>query len=85
MCYSSEDGLLDELEGFADDFSGFLKKVAKTIDNVARQAAPIVIAIPIPQSQLIGDAAELISYVLGDALDSFANELRGRAGRRGHL
>ena len=74
MCHRFEDDLLDELEAFTDDFSGFLKETAVTIARIARQAAPIATAIPIPQTQLIGAAAGLITFVLAEVIDALANE-----------
>ena len=42
----------------------------------ARQAAPIATAIPVPQAQLIGEAAELVGNMLADAIDAVADEWR---------
>jgi hypothetical protein len=74
MCHWFEDDLLDGVEAFTDDFSGFLKETAVTIGRIARQAAPIATAIPIPQTQLIGAAAGLITFVLAEVIDALADE-----------
>ena len=76
MCYRFEADLLDELEPFTDVYFGFLKETAVTIGRVARQVAPIVTAIPIPQAEIIGDGADLIGNVWADMIDALANEWR---------
>jgi hypothetical protein len=75
MCYWFENDLLGELEASTDEFFG-LRQIAKTIGQVARQVAPIVTAIPIVQTQLIGEAAALTGYVLAAVIDLFADEWR---------
>jgi hypothetical protein len=76
MCYWFEDELLDELEAFTGEFFGGFKQIAATIGRVARQAAPIATAIPIPQAQLFGDVADLIGDVLAGVIDAIADEWR---------
>ena len=75
-CSWFSDDLLGELEAFSDKSFGFFKEAAATIGQVARQAAPIATAIPVPQAQLIGEAAELVGNMLADAIDAVADEWR---------
>jgi hypothetical protein len=76
VCSWLSDDLLDELEAFTDESFGFFKEAAVMIGRVARQVAPIATAIPIPQAKLIGEAAELISNMLADAIDAVPHEWR---------
>jgi hypothetical protein len=79
-----EEAMTDALEAEDDDefFGGFMKtlrKIGRGVGSVARVVAPIASAIPIPQAQLIGRAANLIGDVLADegdemdALDELAD------------
>jgi hypothetical protein len=75
-----EEAVTDALEAEdSDEFFGGFRNILKTVGNVARKVAPIAKAIPIPQAQLIGGAADLIGNVLADegdeidALDELAD------------